>query len=263
MKHITSVHNPIVKQVLLLQEKSKERKKTNTFVIEGKREIDLAVKGGYKLEKIFIFEELISAEIYNNWNNLDTEIISVSKDVYQKIAYRDSTEGVFATAKMKNHNLDELSLPKNCLILVLENIEKPGNIGAILRTADAAKVDAVFIANTNGAIYNPNCIRSSVGCVFTNTIIEGTSEVLFEFLIKNNIDIKSATLQNANEYHKHDFTKSCAIVVGSEAHGLSQIWRNPPAETIYIPMLGEIDSMNVSVATAIITFEAKRQRNFK
>ena len=148
------------------------------------------------------------------------------------------------------------------MILVAEGIEKPGNIGAILRTADAANIDAVLIADPKSDLYNPNIIRSSVGCIFTNQIAIGTSKEIITFLKENNIQIFAATLQNSNEYHKENYIKSSAIVVGTEDTGLTEIWRTNTSQNINIPMQGQIDSMNVSVAAAIILFEAKRQRNF-
>ena len=151
---------------------------------------------------------------------------------------------------------------KNPLILIAEAPEKPGNIGAILRTADAAKVDAVFIANPKTDLYNPNIIRSSVGCVFTNQIATGSTSEIIDFLKKNNISIYAAALQASKPYHQIDFTQSTAIVVGTEATGLSEEWRESSTQNIIIPMSGEIDSMNVSVAAGILIFEAKRQRGF-
>ncbi len=151
---------------------------------------------------------------------------------------------------------------ENPLILIAEAPEKPGNIGALLRTADAANVDAFILANPKTDLYNPNIIRSSVGCVFTNTIATGNTEDIITFLKASNINIYSAILQDAAYYHQQDFTKASAIVVGTEADGLSQAWRDASTQNIIIPMSGKIDSMNVSVAAGILVFEAKRQRDF-
>jgi len=151
---------------------------------------------------------------------------------------------------------------RNPLILVAEAPEKPGNIGAILRTADAANLDAVIIANPKTDLYNPNIIRSSVGCVFTNTIATGSTSEIITFLKENNIAIYSAILQESVPYQTCDFKESSAIVVGTESTGLSQEWRDESKQNIHIPMQGEIDSMNVSVAAGILIFEAKRQRKF-
>ena len=144
----------------------------------------------------------------------------------------------------------------------MEALEKPGNIGAVLRTCDAAKVDAVLIANPKTDLYNPNIVRSSVGCLFTNQIATGTAEEVIDFLIGNNINFYSATLQNSTSYHTQNYTTPTALVVGTEATGLTQLWREKATQNIIIPMQGEIDSMNVSVAAAILIFEAKRQREF-
>ena len=264
MKEITSTHNSYVKNVLKLQEKSRERKKQNRFIIEGKREISLAIDTNFEFETVLFYPELISEQEVFNLFNKNINRIKISKEVYQKIAYRNSTEGIIAITKTKDYSVKNIILEKeNPLILVAEGIEKPGNIGALLRTADAANIDAVFIANPKSDLFNSNIIRSSVGCVFTNQIALGTSEEIIEYLEKNNINIFSATLQNSNEYHKENYTSGSAIVVGTEDIGLSTIWRKKARQNINIPMQGKIDSMNVSVAAAIIIFEAKRQRDFK
>ena len=261
MKQITSKQNPYIKTLVLLQEKAKARKQTGTFLIEGKREIELALKGNYEIETILYCNDL-SLQSFNPSIFQSKEYIEISKDVYQKLAYRDTTEGILAIAKTKNLSLSDLQLPENPLILVLESIEKPGNIGAMLRTADAAYIDAVILANPKTDLYNPNIVRSSVGCLFTNQIATGTTEEVIAFLKAKNINFYSATLQNSNEYHKVDYYTPTALVVGTEATGLTQKWRDESTQNIIIPMQGEIDSMNVSVAAAIILFEAKRQRGF-
>jgi len=146
--------------------------------------------------------------------------------------------------------------------LVVEAPEKPGNIGALLRTADAAHIDAVIIANPKSDLYNPNIIRSSVGCVFTNKIAMGSTSEIIGLLKENNVNIYCAALQASKVYTTQDFTKSTAIIVGTEATGLSEEWLKHSNQNIIIPMQGEIDSMNVSVAAGILIFEAKRQRKF-
>lgn len=262
MKQITSAQNPFIKSLVLLQEKAKARKQSGTFLIEGIREIELAIKGNYYVETILICIEVIeksfNPSIFKSFNTIE-----ISKEVYQKLAYRDTTEGIIAVAKTKSHQLSDLQLPENPLILVMESIEKPGNIGAMLRTCDAAKVDAVIIANPKTDLYNPNMIRSSVGCLFTNQIATASTEETIAFLQQNNINFYSATLQNSTSYHTQNFTKPTALVVGTEATGLTEPWREKATQNIIIPMQGEIDSMNVSVAAAILLFEAKRQRDFK
>ncbi|MEZ4779560.1 MAG: RNA methyltransferase [Flavobacteriaceae bacterium] len=266
-KHISSLQNSFIKQVILLSEKSRERKKHGLFVVEGQREISLALKGGYEITTLLFCTEILSeAGLLKIQKNSKTsfEIIEVSKEVYEKIAYRTTTEGVIALVKSKDLQLSALQIQsKNPLILVAEAPEKPGNIGALLRTADAAKVGAVIIANPKTDMYNPNIIRSSVGCVFTNRIATGSTSEIIAFLKNNNMDIYCAALQASVPYHTCNFTQPTAIVVGTEADGLSQQWLDNSTQNIIIPMQGEIDSMNVSVAAGILIFEAKRQRNFQ
>lgn len=261
MKHITSIQNTYIKTLVQLQEKAKTRKQTGTFLMEGKREISIAVKGGYELITVLFVPEICAeSEIVALYG--DAELISITKDVYQKLAYRDTTEGILAVAKTKSMQLKDLKLSTNPLILVAEAPEKPGNIGALLRTADAANLDAVLIANPKSDLYNPNIVRSSVGCLFTNQIATGTTTEIIEYLKEHNINFYCATLQNSTAYHTQDYTSATALVVGTEATGLTQEWREAATQNIIIPMQGEIDSMNVSVAAAILIFEAKRQRGF-
>lgn len=264
MKEITSIQNAYIKNLLKLQEKSRERKKQGLFLIEGKREISLAIEANYEFDTILFDSDLISEQEVLTLFDSTINYIKISREVYQKLAYRDSTEGLIAVAKSKDFSLKNIQFSNNYpLILIAESIEKPGNIGALLRTADAAKLDAVFIANPKGDLYNTNIIRSSVGCLFTNQVAVGSSKEIIDFLREKSIDIYSATLQNSNEYYKEDYKKAAAIVVGTEATGLSEIWRTEATQNINIPMQGKIDSMNVSVAAAIVIFEAKRQRGFK
>jgi TrmH family RNA methyltransferase len=261
MKQITSIQNPFIKSLVLLQEKSKARKQSGIFLIEGKREIEIAMKGGYEVETILFLPELISVVEARKLSK-SAELIEISKEVYQKLAYRDTTEGILALAKTKSLQLSDLKLSENPLILVAEAPEKPGNIGAMLRTADAANLDAVIIANPKSDLYNPNIVRSSVGCLFTNQIATGTTDEIITFLKERKIAIYCATLQNSTSYHTQDYTTPTALVVGTEATGLTEEWRKAATQNIIIPMQGEIDSMNVSVAAAILIFEAKRQRGF-
>ena len=259
MKQITSAQNPFIKSLIQLQEKAKARKQSGTFLIEGMREIELSIKGNYEIETILFLPELVSN---NQITKLTDNPIEITKEVYQKLAYRDTTEGILAVAKTKSLQLADLKLSENPLILVMEAIEKPGNIGAVLRTCDAAKIDAVIIANPKTDLYNPNIVRSSVGCLFTNQIATGSTEEVIDYLIQKNINFYSATLQNSTSYHTQNYTLPTALVVGTEATGLSELWRKKATQNIIIPMQGEIDSMNVSVAAAILIFEAKRQRGF-
>ena len=246
---------------MLLKEKAKARQQTGTFLIEGQKEISLAFKGGYEIETILFYPEICSENELRKWSS-SAELIEITKEIFEKLAYRDTTEGVIGIAKSKDLNLSKLKLGPNPLILIAEAPEKPGNIGALLRTADAAKLDAVIIANPKGDLYNPNVVRSSIGCLFTNQIATGTTTEIISFLKEHKIAIYCATLQNANSYTAEDYTIPSALVVGTEATGLSQEWRDAATKNVIIPMQGEIDSMNVSVSAAILIFEAKRQRGF-
>ena len=245
----------------MLLEKAKTRQQTGTFLIEGQKEISLAFQGGYEIEKILFYPEICSEDELKKWS-VNAELIEITKEIFKKLAYRDTTEGIIGIAKSKSLSLSNLKLSENPLILIVEALEKPGNIGAILRTADAAKLDAIIIANPKVDLYNPNVVRSSIGCLFTNQIATGTTTEIINFLKEHKIAIYCATLQNANSYNTQDYTIPTALVVGPEATGLSQEWRDSAAENVIIPMEGEIDSMNVSVSAAILIFEAKRQRGF-
>jgi TrmH family RNA methyltransferase len=263
-KQITSLQNPLIKEFLLLSEKSKARKKSGLFVIEGQREIELALKGDYRLKTVLFCSDIISEEelyMVKERSNSEAEFIEIPPEVYQKLTYRKTTEGVVALAEAKDLSLHKLKFKNpNPLILVAEAPEKPGNIGALLRTADAANLDAVIIANPITDLYNPNIIRSSVGGIFTNAIATGSTSEIIAFLKEKQIAVYCASLQSAVPYINCDFRSSSAIVVGTEDAGLSKEWLKAATRNIVIPMEGEIDSMNVSVAAGILIFEAKRQR---
>ena len=261
-KKIDSTQNSLIKQCLVLLEKSRERRKQGLFLVEGQREIQLAIRGGYKLQTLLFCEEICSENSTKNTTE-NTQIIEISLEVYQKLAYRKTTEGILAIVKTKELALNKLHFKnKNPLILIAEAPEKPGNIGALLRSADAANLDGFIIANPKTDLYNPNIIRSSVGCLFTNNIATGSTQEIIDFLAQQNIQLFSAILQESKPYHSQDFTKPTAIAVGTEATGLSEMWRTQSTQNIHIPMQGAIDSMNVSVAAGILIFEAKRQRGF-
>ena len=258
----------MIKSLVQLQEKAKARKQSGTFLIEGQREISLALKGGYELEYLLFYPELISEKqileiTASGYSKNPIPLIEINREVFEKLAYRDTTEGVIGVARSKSLQLSDLKLSQNPLILIAEAPEKPGNIGALLRAADAAALDAVIIANPKGDLYNPNVVRSSVGCLFTNQIATGTTSEIIAFLKSKSINCYCATLQNSTVYDTQDYTQPTALVVGTEATGLTQEWRDAATQNIIIPMQGEIDSMNVSVAAAILIFEAKRQRKFQ
>ncbi len=263
-KVITSTTNSTIKSIVLLQEKSKERRKKERFVVEGFKEIKLAIEANFQIVDLLFCPEIFPESKLNELGIIEKiSFIQITKQVYKKIAYRGSTEGILAILKTKKNDLNSLKFTtKNPLVLVAEAPEKPGNIGALLRTADAAKLNAVLIANPKTDLYNPNIIRSSVGCLFSVPIATGTTQTIIDYLKKKNIAIYSAILQKSIPYQTCDFTKPSAIVVGTEATGLSETWRTESTKNIHIPMQGKIDSLNVSVAAGILIFEAKRQRNF-
>lgn len=265
LKNITSTQNREIKRLLQLQEKSRNRRKENVFVVEGQRETRLAIKGKYEPLQIYFTPDLIEfqevLEMARSGCGEPAEIIEISKEVYEKLAYRSSTEGIISVFKWKSHDLDDIKFnTSRPLVLVAEAPEKPGNIGAILRTADAAAVDAVIIANPKTDLYNPNIIRSSVGGVFTNQLATGSTSEIIRFLKEHKIKIYAAALQASKAYYEIDFKEASALVMGTEATGLSDEWLANSNQNIIIPMHGEIDSMNVSVAAGILIFEAKRQR---
>ena len=261
IEKITSVQNPKIKNLKRL-EKASERREQNLILIEGLREIVLAHRAGYEIDSLFICEEIFtsSKEYSLPQFSIFNFQFSISKDVYDSIAYRESTEGIIATAKPKNNSLENLMLKENPLILVIEAVEKPGNLGAMLRTCDAAGVDAVIICDAKTDVYNPNVIRSSIGTVFTNQIAVCETKEAIDFLKKNSITTFAAELSAVKFHYEQNFKTATAIIVGTEATGLSNEWMNAANEKIKIPMLGEIDSLNVSVSAGIILFDAVRQR---
>ena len=188
------------------------------------------------------------------------EAIEVSSDVYEKIAYRGTTEGMIAEVYAQQMSLNDLQLADNPLVMVLESVEKPGNLGAILRSADAAGIDAVIVCDPLTDLYNPNLIRSSVGAVFSVPCVATISEECISFLKTKGIKILTAQLQDSSLYYDTDMRCPTAIVMGTESTGLTNVWREAADAHIRIPMLGRIDSLNVSVSAAILLFEAVRQR---
>lgn len=261
---ITSVQNARIKNVIKLQKPS-ERRRQGLFVIEGFREIQLAGDNGYCFSEMYFCSEIADAQSMQSilQQQEKCKCIEVSMAVYEKMAVRENKDGIIVIAKTKQHHLSQIQLSDNPLIMVLEAVEKPGNLGAVLRTADAAAIDAVIICEPNTDFYNANVIRNSLGCVFTNqTAAAATAEVI-AWLKKNNITIFASILQTDNFYHEVNFKQPSALVMGTEATGLSEEWRQAADYCIKIPMLGKIDSLNVSNAAAVLLFEALRQRGFK
>lgn len=265
MEEISSVQNPRIKNIVKLLNKPRERKKQNLVLFEGARELSLALKANYLIDSIFVNRELFAKTEYPNvLDSLDQNLLfEVTQSVFEKIAYREGSDGLLIVAKAKEHSLANLKLSANPFVIVLEAVEKPGNLGAVLRTADAAKVDAVIICDPKTDIYNPNTIRSSVGCVFTVPIAVDTSREILSYLKKKNVTVFAAELTSSSWYHEADYTQPTAIIMGTEADGLTDFWLTQADQRIKIPMRGAIDSLNISVSTAVITFESMRQRGFK
>lgn len=264
MEKITSLQNGRIKNIIKLAGKAKERRIQNLFVLEGARELTLAISGEYEIDSVFICPELFVKTDYPQvLDNIGADsLFEVSEQVFDKIAYREGSDGLVALLRPKEHNLKNLPKKDNPFVIILEAVEKPGNLGAILRTADAAQVDAVIVCDPLTDVYNPNAIRSGVGCVFTVPIAVCSSQEALEWLHKNNITSMAAELQASEWYQDVDYTKPSAIVMGTEADGLTSFWLENVDMRIKIPMRGVIDSLNVSVSTAVITFEAMRQRGF-
>lgn len=263
MEKITSLQNSRIKNIVKLS-KSKERRDQNLFFFEGAREMSLALASGYEIDSVFVCPELFEKTDYPDVLDSVSEniLFEVSVSVFEKIAYREGSDGLLVLAKPKAHHLENMVLSDNPFIIILEAVEKPGNLGAILRTADAAQVDAVIICDPATDLYNPNAIRSSVGCLFTVQMAVCTSQEALTYLQKKNIKSFAAELQASQWYQDIDFTIPSAIIMGTEADGLTDFWLKNSDVRIKIPMRGKIDSLNVSVSTAVLTFEAMRQRGF-
>ena len=260
---ITSTQNAKVKHVGALQQKSALRRKEGLFVVEGRRELMHCVEAGYEIAECFVLDKLADLADLAPLGSLESLVSLVSPLVYEKMAYRGSTEGVMAVVREKSRSLEDLQLGAAPLIMVLERVEKPGNLGAVLRSADAAKADAVIICDPLTDLYNPNLIRSSIGAIFSVPCVACSSEDCIAFLKARGIQILTAQLQDSSLYYNTDMLRGTAIVMGTESTGLTEVWRQAADAHIRIPMLGQLDSLNVSVSAAILLFEAVRQRNSK
>lgn len=263
MERISSLQNNRIKNIVKLS-KARERKSQNLFILEGARELTLALSVGYTVDSVFVCPELFAKTDYPDvLNTIDENLLfEVSEQVFEKIAYREGSDGLIALMNPKSHSIADLEVKANPFIIILEAVEKPGNLGAILRTADAAQADAVIVCDPLTDIYNPNAIRSSVGCMFTVPTAICSSEEALSWLKANKITSYAAELRASEWYQDVDYRQATAIVMGTEADGLTDFWLNNADKRIKIPMRGKIDSLNVSVSTAVLTFEAMRQRGF-
>ena len=261
---ITSAQNPKIKMLLALGEKSRTRRENALFIVEGRLEILHCLKAGYRAKALFVCRELLSNSEFGEIAELCDDrcaVYEVPQAVYGKIAYRSGTEGIVAEIELKEKTLGDIRLRENPLVVVLESVEKPGNLGAVLRTADAADADAVVICDPLTDLFNPNLIRASLGAVFTKQVVAATSGETLKWLQDNKMKIYTAQLQDSSWYYDTDMKCGTALVMGTEHEGLSQFWRMHADAHVKIPMLGQMDSLNVSVSSAILMFEAVRQRH--
>jgi RNA methyltransferase, TrmH family len=262
MKIISST-NPRIKQVVRLRER-KERNETGLTLVEGVREVSRAIEAGVPIKEIYYCPEVLRK--YAKENQIE-KILKTSSDVFeltpelsQKISFGDRNEGLVALAKTQIRGLDHLLSPRDGLYVVMENIEKPGNCGAVLRTCDAAGVTALFIADERMDTFNPNVIRASLGTVFCLPVIQEKPQKIFQFLREKKIRILATSPQAKKIYFSEDFRQAVAFVVGSEQGGLSDFWMQHSDEQIKIPMSGKADSLNVANSVSVLVFEAVRQR---
>ncbi|MBR3471797.1 MAG: RNA methyltransferase [Prevotella sp.] len=264
---ITSVHNPRIKTLLALQQKSSLRRQQDLFVVEGQRELIHCMEAGYQIDSLYVCNDTQQPDtlsaLFSSQGLAESSMFSVSPAVYERIAYRGSTEGVIAVVRSRHVTLSQLPLSSCPLIMVLESVEKPGNLGAVLRTADAAKADAVIVCDPLTDLYNPNLIRASLGAIFTVPTVATSTEECIRFLKERHIQILTAQLQDSHPYYATPMDIPTAIVMGTESTGLTNQWREAADAHIRIPMNGQLDSLNVSVSAAILLFEAVRQRQIQ
>jgi len=261
---ITSTANPRVKAAAKLRN-SRERAAQNRFAINGLREIGRALDGKIKVQEFFVCEELCDrAEckpLVTRLEKSGATRFDVPPSVYTVVAYGDRADGIIAIAEMKHCTLDDLHLADNPLVAIVEGVEKPGNLGAVLRSADGAGVFAVIVADGGSDLHNPNVIRASMGTVFTLPVCVASNTETLAWLRKHKLATYAARVDGSIEYTACDFTAPCAIVLGSESDGLSDAWRGDDIQPIRLPMHGVADSLNLSTAAAVLFYEAGRQRS--
>jgi TrmH family RNA methyltransferase len=260
---ITSRQNPQIKDVVRLRG-GHERRRQQQFIIDGAREIARAIDSGIRPLKAFICDELCQSsdcrDVRKAIETRGTEAFQVSRDVYAKLAFGDRIEGIVVVAETPRRSLANLQLPTNPLVAVLERVEKPGNVGAILRSADAAGVHAVIVADGRTDLYNPNTIRASLGTVFRQNICEASSAEAMEWLLSQGLAIIAARPDATMLYTDANLRSGVAIVLGSESDGLTGAWNADGITAVRLPMHGLADSLNVSTTAAVLFYEALRQR---
>ncbi len=254
---ITSLQNVRVKQIVRLRDDKKTRKAKGLMLVEGYDEIQLALSAGHKPQTLLYSPEIVSREIIGP----TAETLTVSRNVFEKVSYRENPDGWLAIFPIPHSTFDNLTLGKTPLIIVAESVEKPGNLGAILRTADAAQVDAVLLCDPRVDLWNPNVVRASRGAVFSVPVIETESGSALEWLKEKSIRVLAATPAADVIYTDVDLRESMAVAVGTEDEGLTDLWLSNADLRVKIPMMGKVNSLNVSVSTALMVYEAVRQRN--
>ena len=265
---ITSTSNPKIKQVVALRDR-RDRDATGLFLIEGYREISRALTGAVVFDQIFYCEEMFlgsnEQELLASCKKQGASLIKTAPHIFSKISYRDRPDGLLAVAKKMNLTLDAIEgrLPphKSPLIVIAEAIEKPGNLGTIIRSSDAAGVDLVIVANGCTDIYNPNVVRASVGTLFTIPVVETSNEEALSFCMRHHINLLAATPEGKAIYTDVPMREPLGIVVGTEQLGLTSFWKEACHTRVRIPMAGVADSLNVATATTLFLFEAVRQRH--
>jgi TrmH family RNA methyltransferase len=262
--YIQSRQNDQVKNLVKLRER-KHRDRQGRFLVEGLRELSHAIGSGYEVTTIYYCPECFPSGAHETFiddtrRNDSHLLVRMSEDAFTKAAYREGPDGIIAIAKQQRHSINELDLPAEPLLLVLEGIEKPGNLGAILRSADGAGADAVILVDCILDLYNPNAIRSSQGLVFALPIVCTKQADLAEWLTTHQIQSIAATPETELRHWDVDYTQPSALFFGSESHGLTDYWLAQASERVRIPMEGRADSLNVAAAAAVCLYEAKRQR---
>ncbi|MBO4558107.1 MAG: RNA methyltransferase [Bacteroidales bacterium] len=260
MEKIESLQNQRLKDVVALQSKSALRREKGLFVVEGRREAERALAAGFAIDQLFFCEDIIPQVEVQNLIDAARQVFSLSRAAYSKIAYREGTEGVVAVLECRQLSFAGLPARRDSLVIVLESVEKPGNLGAILRSADASGADAVIVCDPLTDIYNPNVVRASTGAVFTTPVVACSSADAARWLAANGFKIVTAQLQDSKVYYDVDFTGATALVFGTESTGLSDFWRERSDAKIMIPMMGKMDSLNVATSVAILSYEALRQK---
>jgi TrmH family RNA methyltransferase len=260
---ISSLTNPRIKNTVRMRQRS-HRDESGLMLIEGFREINRALDNQHPISEIFYCEELFQGEnnqtLLNRSTDQGASLISCTKPVFKKISYRDRPDGLLAIAPQVKLSLSDIKLTENPFLVVAEAIEKPGNLGTILRSSDAAGVDAVIVCDRCTDINNPNVVRASVGTIFSVPVVETTSKEVIDWLKANRIQAVATTPHTDNLYSNVDLTNGIAVVVGTEQYGLSDTWLNAAEIKVRIPMLGQADSLNVASATTILLYEVVRQR---